>query len=314
MPTPSSKGSEPGSPTCANCGAKLEGRFCHSCGQEDRDLDVPFRELFVDWLGNAFAFDARVPRTLRPLFARPGFLTREYLEGRRARYVPPLRLYVFTSILFFLVLAVTDYNLVTDNSSRERGVIFVEETSEDTEKMTLPPTGSEDPATVTGEEEDEGEKEEGRALQWLGERLGRILEDQKRFNRLFMDRLAQSLIVLVPVYALFLHILFRRRYRRYLQHLVFSLHLHTAGFLAVSAGILSDTLLFDEPKNGPVGNLISLALIVYLFLALRRVYGDSRRRTAVKIAILLFAHLLAILVTMVGTLLLTLAFDAGGSG
>ncbi|HSL82424.1 MAG TPA: DUF3667 domain-containing protein, partial [Thermoanaerobaculia bacterium] len=94
--------------SCLNCGAPLQGAFCHRCGQEAVDRRVPLRRLVADALGDLFTLDSRVLRTLRPLFLRPGFLSAEWGRGRRVPYVPPLRLYIFVAAVFFFVLAVTD--------------------------------------------------------------------------------------------------------------------------------------------------------------------------------------------------------------
>ena len=93
---------------CPNCGAEILGAYCHSCGQHQEARVLPLRALLVDALGDLFSFDNRIFRTLRPLLLRPGVLTTEYLEGRRARYVPPFRLYLIISVLHFFVLLQTE--------------------------------------------------------------------------------------------------------------------------------------------------------------------------------------------------------------
>ena len=94
-----------GSPACLNCGTLLSGPFCHYCGQPDKNLmrffPVLLRELLADFLD----FDSRFARTMKPLLLHPGKLTRDYLDGRRFRYTPPLRLYIFASMAFFLIAA-----------------------------------------------------------------------------------------------------------------------------------------------------------------------------------------------------------------
>lgn len=64
--------------------------------------------FFKHFLNDYFTFDSKIFRSIRPLFAKPGFLTLEYLEGRRVSYIPPLRLFIFSSIIFFLLLSVLD--------------------------------------------------------------------------------------------------------------------------------------------------------------------------------------------------------------
>src|SRR5882762_2729020 len=88
---------------CLNCGTKLEGTFCHQCGQKD----IPRRQVIGDLVSNfieAFTnFDGKFLRTTRYLFLKPGFLAVEYNKGKRETYFHPVRMYTFASFLFFLL-------------------------------------------------------------------------------------------------------------------------------------------------------------------------------------------------------------------
>lgn len=88
---------------CLNCGTALGGQYCGNCGQRSRSRLISIWELLRDAFGDLLEFDSRVWRTLIPLITRPGKLTRDYLEGRRARYMPPFRTYLVLSIVFFMV-------------------------------------------------------------------------------------------------------------------------------------------------------------------------------------------------------------------
>jgi len=100
--------------TCANCGAPLEGPYCHACGQYDDDLRRPIWTLASEVVEGLFSVDGRVWRTVPPLLFQPGVATRRYLEGERARYVAPFRLYLVASLIFFLVLAVVGEGVTFD--------------------------------------------------------------------------------------------------------------------------------------------------------------------------------------------------------
>ncbi|MDQ2702294.1 MAG: DUF3667 domain-containing protein [Pseudomonadota bacterium] len=89
--------------TCQNCGTELLGPHCYKCGQPVKGLVRHFSSILGDFADSVFNIDARVFRTLGPLFARPGFLSCEYFEGRRVRYVSPVRLFFFLSIVTFFV-------------------------------------------------------------------------------------------------------------------------------------------------------------------------------------------------------------------
>src|SRR5687767_329412 len=93
------------SAVCLNCGAPLSGVFCSRCGQRDIPPYPSVRELAVDVVTEFSGWDGRLALTLRELVRRPGMLTREFLEGRRARYISPLRLYLVSSLVYFLLAA-----------------------------------------------------------------------------------------------------------------------------------------------------------------------------------------------------------------
>jgi len=88
---------------CANCGTPLLGEHCYACGQPVKGLVRHFSSLVGDVLDSVFEWDSRTPRTVWPLLARPGYLTLEYLAGRRVRYVSPFRLFFFLAIVTFFV-------------------------------------------------------------------------------------------------------------------------------------------------------------------------------------------------------------------
>jgi len=91
---------------CQNCGTPTRGNYCPECGQDCREHRVSLRILLGDLWAELFTFDSRFLRSLVPLLARPGELTREYISGRRARYIPPLRLFLFITILLFLLVSI----------------------------------------------------------------------------------------------------------------------------------------------------------------------------------------------------------------
>ena len=94
-----------GSAKCLNCGTELKGPFCYFCGQPDRNFMRFFPALLRDLMEDLLDLDSRFMRTIKPLFFKPGRLTRDYMDGRRFRYAPPMRLYIFSSIVFFLLAA-----------------------------------------------------------------------------------------------------------------------------------------------------------------------------------------------------------------
>ena len=99
---------------CDNCHATLLGDFCHHCGQEKKSYIRNISGVVTEFFGEFSNWDTRVWRTLFPLWFRPGFLSQRYVSGHRVPYVPPLRLYLFTSIIAFLLFSqLTPSDVVT---------------------------------------------------------------------------------------------------------------------------------------------------------------------------------------------------------
>ena len=92
---------------CRNCGAALQGRYCHACGQKAVSSEVSLNDLMHEGVHEFVHLDGKIFQTLKLLLFRPGELTVEFLQGRRARYIPPLRLYLICSLLFFALAAWT---------------------------------------------------------------------------------------------------------------------------------------------------------------------------------------------------------------
>jgi uncharacterized protein DUF3667 len=90
---------------CRNCGEPLPGRYCSACGQKAGRVEVTVRELAHEAFHEFTHLDTKIAQTLKLLLFKPGELTAEFLRGRRARYIPPLRLYLVCSLVFFALTA-----------------------------------------------------------------------------------------------------------------------------------------------------------------------------------------------------------------
>ena len=89
--------------TCLNCGAEITGRFCSACGQENIEPKQTVWHLINHFFSDITHFDGKFFVTVKDLFAKPGFLSKEYMIGRRVSYLDPIRMYIFTSAIFFLI-------------------------------------------------------------------------------------------------------------------------------------------------------------------------------------------------------------------
>lgn len=119
-----------GSAHCLNCGTALLGPFCYFCGQPDKNFMRFFPALLRDLMEDMLDLDSRFMRTLKPLLFKPGRLTRDYMNGRRFRYAPPMRVYIFSSIVFFLLAAVLSSNSLAPGVRDGNLVVVTENTAD----------------------------------------------------------------------------------------------------------------------------------------------------------------------------------------
>ena len=89
---------------CLNCGSIVPERFCSQCGQENTEPKESFGYLLGHFFEDVTHYDSQLLTTLRDLIIKPGFLTRQYNEGKRLSYLNPIRMYIFISAVFFLVM------------------------------------------------------------------------------------------------------------------------------------------------------------------------------------------------------------------
>ena len=117
---------------CLNCDHPLEAsdNFCPNCGQKAKD-DLTIGVLFYNTISNYFSFDARFLKSFIPLMFRPGYVARQFVEGKRLRYLHPAQYYLFISVIFFFVFSFTARDLTKNvDNVLERGfeAEFVEDT------------------------------------------------------------------------------------------------------------------------------------------------------------------------------------------
>jgi hypothetical protein len=102
---------------CLNCGTILQGKFCHNCGQENLQMKESFGHMMNHAISDYFHFDDQFFHTMRPLFLKPGFLTNQYMSGHRAAYLHPVKMYIFISLVYFVLVFKTGQNIVKVNNN-----------------------------------------------------------------------------------------------------------------------------------------------------------------------------------------------------
>ena len=256
---------------CRNCHEKLGGEYCPRCGQREGRADMRFLDLAGELTGDLLDFDSRLWRTLAYLLFRPGKLTAEFIAGRRARYLPPLRLYLVISFIMFLVMSLGANRIV---SVQEDG----EEELSDSVVAGVDLEASSDEANDPNVVPDSIDLADADSPQWLQDvdqrlegNVDKLRADPGEFFETLVNYLPQMMFVLLPAFALLLRLVYLLQPFHYLQHLVFSLHYHAFVYLLFLLAQLLE--LFTVNIDG----LLSLGLLVYLPLALHRCYGSSWR-------------------------------------
>jgi len=272
--------------TCLNCGAPLTGAFCASCGQRNIPPYPSLRELVVDAAAEFSGWDGRLATTLRDLVRHPGRLTHEFLEGRRVRYISPIRLYLVASLVYFLLAASAPNVRLESGQPVFEGLRVGATTTKDSQAVSRPERvgnaarqSLENQQLLTPAERDSALKDIARAPALMRPFLTRAVEDPGGFKRGILETMPRMLFVLLPIFAGILALFYRGR--KYPEHLYFAIHLHAFIFLALAVAAL---VKFTQiPLLAASASLIVVIWIpVYATRAFRRVYGGSLSRTLMK--------------------------------
>jgi len=114
---------------CLNCGAEMHGAYCHRSGQKEKALTPGVRDFLDEVIRVSLHLDGKILNTVKVLVTEPGQITKDFVEGRRVRYIAPLRLYLTFSVLFFLVAALVPNGFIrvsSDNFDPESAADFAE--------------------------------------------------------------------------------------------------------------------------------------------------------------------------------------------
>lgn len=249
---------------CQNCEAELKGPYCSACGQKDFDFHQSFGHVLHEAVETWFHFDGSFFRGFYDLLFRPGAMTKEFNEGKRARHVPPLRFYLVVSVLFFL--------LIPPHDAAQGAVIVDDEDRAEllASGLTAGPGGTApEPGTVEREVE---------------ERVRQFVQDPSLFWNAFLGALPKTLLACLPLFALITRVLYRRGGLHYLQHLILSVHLHTFVFLwwLVAFGWVKVIGLWSDSIADLAGLAAAIYVFYYFYATLRRVFGGSRLRILLK--------------------------------
>jgi hypothetical protein len=279
-------GGEPGPNVCPNCGSAAPGHFCPECGQRTDLKHRSIGHLLSEFLEDYLTLDNKLFKSLVPLFTKPGQLTVDYIAGRRQRHVSPFRLFMTGLILFIFVISFMPYIETSDsNSDRER---------DNEVSAPLKDASASEPGKIA----DASAKTAQESGEESGESIGRRLLDN------LITSFHAVMVCMLPVFALIMRLLYlRRKEYLFVDHMVFSLHLHSYALAIL-------TLLAIVPPFPQDQTLVAVVIAIYLYAAQRRVFSLSRARAVTKTALVVFTYtLLTLAVLGIVTTIRTFGID-----
>jgi hypothetical protein len=284
---------------CLNCGSEVVGKFCHVCGQENVEVHDDFFSMVWHFITDYFHFDSKFFRSLWPLFVKPGFLTKEYWEGRRMRYIPPLRLFFFVTIIFMIS---TSYFYSKFGSRMKNSMIKQDQQMSgydsaalanlnDTTEVHLHASKK----TVTGKEFKEMKVRDDRQFRKLQGGVDFVFKNLKYIT-----------FFLLPVYALWFKLLYIRRKSFYIDHIIYVMHLQTFAYVLL-------TVFFVLPVVFPVFADFLLqtllgVIFIYVLFSLRFLYRQPWWKTILKSMLATFALFMSTIIAIVTTAALDAIF------
>jgi len=246
---------------CLNCGTPVAGKYCPECGQKTVARLPTFAEFIHALIAHYMTRKGPLGQTLAKLFFTPGALTMEYLAGRRARYLRPFQLYLAASVIVFAGVHYFGLNLDLRFYANQ-GIHFLRTTplSVDVENHLHAVRLA--PVQIILDRIDTPAVRRFQAMS-LEERF-KFLQGRRA------PYVSYFLLFLVPALAFTLGLFYRNRRRRYAEHLVFGLHCQT---------FLLFALLVEAKLPTVLANALSLWVVAYFAIALKRVYGGTWTET-----------------------------------
>lgn len=309
---------------CLNCGISLTetDNYCAYCGQENTDSNVRFSTLIGDFFNNYISFDSKIFRSVMPFLVKPGYLTNQYNIGRRNSFVHPLRLYFVISLFYFFVLSLILNSEVSDDSFSFQTINQEGEAAFISDSVLIPIEKEMDSLSIPNVEEVKTVKTYNK--DWVGKinmlknpaytdemvmdslniepkteyseffvHQGRkvLKGDIKPFMMYAVKNFPIMMFLALPLFALLLKLLYLRRKKLYVMHLIHTLHLHSFAYVLYGLTLLIYYYLF------PNDNLLTFSFLfvsIYTYLSFLKVYNQSKKKTAAKFFLAGYLYLICL--------------------
>ncbi len=308
---------------CLNCGNTVQGRFCQSCGQENVEVKESFLHLIMHFVEDLTHFDGKLWKTAKLLLFKPAALTQYYMDGKRASYIHPIRMYLFISAVFFLFMfngEVPDKPIPIDAKSAVMPPKDIASGLNDGFNIHL----GEDSTQYKSIEEyniAQSKLPDNKKNNWLESSIQKkVIELNNKYNHdkfkvgkalieQFEHYFSRMLYISLPLFALFLWILYRRNKNHYfVDQLIFSIHIYCAFFIILFAVKIINFLTEQiwHKSFWIISAVTPFILFFYLYKALRNHFCQSRSKTVLKFLILNVLTLILMSILMLSFILLSL--------
>lgn len=278
---------------CLNCQYSFsqEENYCPNCGQENHDLKIPIRHFVEEFLEGIFHFDNKLWHSLKTMFFYPGKITKDFLEGKRVSFVPPIRMYIFVSFIFFLFLNYT-YNKKTKIKSDESLVEAIAKMDSKDSSINLGLDSLNSALSTVGDTS--MSSEEKKILSKLKNTKGK---DIASMNEKIYKYLSFAMFLMLPIFAFIMKLVFYRSDKFYYEHFIASIHYHVVMFVIMILGLI----IYWFNLSAVLYVILFIAAFVYFAIGLKKVFEQSWLKIILKafVVYMIYGFLLLILVSAV---------------
>lgn len=280
---------------CPNCENNFDINFdyCPHCGQKNKEVKLDFKYLINDFLAGSFNIDSKFVVSFKLLITKPAFLSKEFLKGKRTKYLSPLRMYLLVSLVYFTVLTLGDPIIQFGNDDKAA----VEDISNYVvfdNKDILSNDSLLKSNQLTEVLNDSTESLAGIELSKL--KSLNTKEGRKKFNDSFSEYVSGSMFFVMPLAAFILFIFYgKRRKGYYFESLIFFIHLQTLIFLILAISNLFDWLFSFEW----VLNISYLLVLTASIIWLKNFYSFKWLKAIFATLLFVISYLIVILISFV---------------
>lgn len=292
------------SETCLNCGYEFkdENNYCPSCGQQNHSLHVPFKHLVLEFLEGTIHLDTKIVQTFKYLVFKPGYLTREFNTGKRATYVPPVRIYIFVSFVFFLLIGLlAGHNPETKIKLVKGGAEAKEE--ESSKLVQIGPSGEGKMSQQQLDSLMSSKKVKNSAVSsFIVKQVKKSNEiDPKEYQHTLVKNISYLMFFLMPLFAAYIMLFNLRKGYYYYEFLVYSIHLHSFLFLLFSFFLICLRIY----ESGYLVLAAFIISVVYFILSMKNAFPQKISSAVLKSVSLVVIYGISLSIFLIGTILVS---------